>query len=58
MFSWLATVASMFGRHVTWRGITYRLLRGKVRLLGRKDEPSSENDSPDETLKSSPQRVR
>lgn len=56
VFNWLALVASMFGRHVTWRGITYRLLRdGKVRLLGRKDEPSSENDDPaEESLKSSP----
>ncbi len=46
----------MLGQCVTWRGITYRLLRGgKVRLLGRNDELSSENDDPsEESLKSLP----
>ncbi len=56
LFNWLALIASVLGQCVTWRGITYRLLRGgKVRLLGRNDELSSENDDPsEESLKSLP----
>ena len=56
MVNWLALIASTVGRRVTWRGITYRLLRGgKVGLLSRRDEPPSENEDPlEESLKSLP----
>ncbi len=36
LVNWLAVAASVFGRHITWRGISYRVLAGgKVRAVRR-----------------------
>lgn len=36
LVNWLAVVASVFGRHITWRGISYRVLAGgKIRTVRR-----------------------
>jgi ceramide glucosyltransferase len=36
--NWLALFSSVFGRHITWRGIRYRLFRGGRVLLERRSE--------------------
>jgi hypothetical protein len=38
LVNWLGLVAASVGRHITWRGITYRLYRGgQVRMIHRED---------------------
>ena len=51
---WLAIAGSAAGRRVSWRGITYRRLRGgKVCLTRRQDPAPAENADPlEETLES------
>lgn len=45
LVNWLGMIASMVGRHITWRGITYRLhAGGRIEIVGRKDEPSEPED--------------
>jgi ceramide glucosyltransferase len=39
LVNWLGMVASMFGRHIDWRGIRYRMLRGgQIRLVSRNED--------------------
>ena len=39
---WLGVLGSLFGRHVTWRGICYRVFRGgQIRIAGRDEEEHS-----------------
>ncbi|MDZ7620547.1 MAG: glycosyltransferase [Patescibacteria group bacterium] len=38
LLNWLGVVSSVFGRHITWRGISYRVLNGgKIRAMQRLD---------------------
>ena len=37
--NWLGKLGSLFGRHVTWRGISYRMLAGgKIRVARREGQ--------------------
>ncbi len=39
LVNWLAVTTSVFGRHITWRGISYRVLAGgKVRTMRRLEQ--------------------
>lgn len=41
LVNWLGALASLFGRHVTWRGISYRIFAGgKIRVARREDQPA------------------
>ena len=38
LFNWLLLLSSTFGRHITWREVTYRVCRaGRIRLVRRED---------------------
>ena len=38
LVNWFGVISSMFGRHITWRGISYRVLTGgKIRTVRRLD---------------------
>jgi cellulose synthase/poly-beta-1,6-N-acetylglucosamine synthase-like glycosyltransferase len=46
----LALVSSIVGRHITWRGVTYRILRGgQIRLVRRADAPAPTAPQPGTT---------
>lgn len=39
LVNWLGMLGSLFGRHITWRGITYRVSPGgQIRVVGREAE--------------------
>ena len=43
--NWLGLVASMFDRHITWRGITYRIFRGGgIQIVGRHEQPPQHDE--------------
>jgi hypothetical protein len=43
----VALVSSAFGKHLTWRGITYRLRRGgRVRIVARQEIAPPRYDTP------------
>lgn len=55
LVDWLGLVSASVGRHLTWRGITYRLYRGgQVRVVSREDHDhpadGARRAAPDETL--------
>jgi hypothetical protein len=36
---WLGVLGSLFGRHISWRGVSYRVFPGgQIRIAGRDDE--------------------
>jgi len=61
LLNWLGVLGSLFGRHVDWRGIRYRLYPGgKIREMHRQDQPppcGGDEDSPRQTLKIKPQQA-
>lgn len=39
---WLGVLGSLFGRQITWRGISYRVFPGgQIRIVGREDQPAA-----------------
>ncbi len=40
LINWVGLLGSLFGRHITWRGVLYRVLAGgRIRLVSREDGP-------------------
>ena len=41
LVNWMGVLASLFGRHIKWRGISYRMgARGKILAILRADDPA------------------
>jgi len=44
---WLGVLGSLVGRHITWRGISYRMLPGgRIAAVERHDDPAIPTDDP------------